>query len=171
LRGIWDSRFALAGFAFDDQQITVTVPASFDPAAQRLTIAAAEEAGFPEHVRLLEEPQAAFYCWLERNDARELWQRPDEGDLRHVLVIDIGGGTSDFSIFELRQSKQNSIPDIRRVAVSDHNLLGGDNIDLAIAHFLKPRFAGVAFRPALGSACRRLPSSERACAGRHRATG
>jgi molecular chaperone DnaK (HSP70) len=89
LRGTWDSRFALAGFAFDDQQITVTVPASFDPAAQRLTIAAAEEAGFPDNVRLLEEPQAAFYCWLERHDPGELWQRPDEGDpgLRHVLVL------------------------------------------------------------------------------------
>jgi hypothetical protein len=63
-------RFAEAGFAFNDQEITVTVPASFDAGAQRLTIAAAEEAGFPDAVRLLEEPQAAFYCWLGRRDAK-----------------------------------------------------------------------------------------------------
>ncbi len=145
LRGTWNSRFAQAGFAFDDQEITVTVPASFDAAAQRLTIAAAEEAGFPNDVRLLEEPQAAFYCWLEKHDpAHELWQRVDEDDtgLRHVLVIDIGGGTSDFSLFELRLNKQSAIPDIRRVAVSEHILLGGDNIDLAIAHMVEPRLAG-----------------------------
>ena len=143
LRGIWNSRFAQAGFAFDDQDITVTVPASFDAAAQRLTITAAEEAGFPGDVRLLEEPQAAFYCWLESHDpTRELSQRSDgDAGLRHVLVIDIGGGTSDFSIFELRQNEQTPDPDISRVAVSDHTLLGGDNIDLAVAHFLEPRLA------------------------------
>jgi len=144
LRGTWNSRFAETGFAFDDQEITITVPASFDAAAQRLTIAAAEEAGFPDDVRLLEEPQAAFYCWLERhNSAHELWQRLDYCDagLRHVLVIDIGGGTSDFSLFELRRNEQSPIPDIRRVAVSEHILLGGDNVGLAIAHLLEPRFA------------------------------
>ena len=103
LRGTWNSRFAKAGFAFDDQEITVTVPASFDAGAQRLTIAAAEEAGFPDGVRLLEEPQAAFYCWLQRHDsARELWQRLDDCDAgpRHALVIDIGGGTSDFTVLD-----------------------------------------------------------------------
>ena len=145
LRGTWNSRFAQAGFAFDDQEITVTVPASFDAAAQRLTITAAEEAGFPKDVRLLEEPQAAFCCWLEKHDpAHELWQRVDgdDTDLRHVLVIDIGGGTSDFSLFELRLNEQSSLPDIRRVAVSEHILLGGDNIDLAIAHMVEPRLAG-----------------------------
>jgi molecular chaperone DnaK (HSP70) len=172
LRGIWNSRFAQAGFAFDDQDITVTVPASFDAAAQRLTITAAEEAGFPGDVRLLEEPQAAFYCWLESHDpARELWQRPDNGDagLRHVLVIDIGGGTSDFSIFEIRLNEQTPDPDIRRVAVSEHTLLGGDNIDLAVAHFLEPRLAGADGRLSgpqwdlLVAACRHL--KEHALAG------
>jgi hypothetical protein len=144
LRSAWDSRFAETGFAFDDQEITVTVPASFDAAAQRLTIAAAEEAGYPDDVRLLEEPQAAFYSWLERHgSAHELWQRRDDCDaeLCHALVIDIGGGTSDFSLFELRLNEQSRIPDIRRVAVSEHILLGGDNVDIAIAHFLEPRFA------------------------------
>ena len=69
LRGAWDSRFAGSGFAFDEQEITITVPASFDAAAQRLTLDAAEDAGFPGSVRLLEEPQAAFYCWLEQHGA------------------------------------------------------------------------------------------------------
>jgi molecular chaperone DnaK (HSP70) len=145
LRGAWNSRFVDAGFAFDDQEITVAVPASFDAGAQRLTISAAEEAGFPDGVRLLEEPQAAFYCWLGRREAlHELRQRLDDSDAgpRHALVIDIGGGTSDFSLFELRLKEQNAIPDIRRVAVSEHILLGGDNIDLAIAHFLEQRLAG-----------------------------
>src|SRR5262249_16783651 len=78
LRETWNRRFAQAGFAFDDQEITVTVPASFDPGAQRLTTAAAEDAGFPDSVRLLEEPQAAFYCWLGRYDGlHELRQRLD----------------------------------------------------------------------------------------------
>jgi molecular chaperone DnaK (HSP70) len=145
LREAWNSRFAAAGFVFDDQEITVTVPASFDAGAQRLTMAAAEEAGFPGNVRLLEEPQAAFYCWLERHDPdHELRRRLDDGDAgpRYVLVIDIGGGTSDFSLFELHLNKPSLIPDIRRVAVSEHILLGGDNIDLAIAHFIEPRLAG-----------------------------
>ena len=145
LRGAWNGRFAAAGFAFDDQDICVTVPASFDAAAQRLTLEAAGEAGFPAGVRLLEEPQAAFYCWLERHDAmRELWPEPADraaGPL-HVLVIYIGGGTSDFSLFALRGAAAGAAPDIRRVAVSEHILLGGDNIDLAIAHLVEPRLAG-----------------------------
>ena len=142
LRGAWNNRFAEAGFPFDDQEITVTVPASFDAAAQRLTVAAAEDAGFPGGVRLLEEPQAAFYCWLERHDStQELWQllADREAGSRHVLVVDIGGGTSDFSLFELRPNGANPIPDVSRVAVSDHILLGGDNIDLAIAHLAEGR--------------------------------
>jgi molecular chaperone DnaK (HSP70) len=145
LREAWNSRFAAAGFAFDDQEITVTVPASFDAGAQRLTMAAAEEAGFPGGVRLLEEPQAAFYCWLQRHDpVHELRGRLDDRDAgpRYALVIDIGGGTSDFSLFEVHLNKPSQIADIRRVAVSEHILLGGDNIDLAIAHFIEPRLAG-----------------------------
>jgi len=145
LRATWNDRFAEAGFAFDDQAITIAVPASFDAAAQRLTIAAAEQAGFPDRVRLIEEPQAAFYCWLEQHDpARDLWDRLPNRDAgqRHVLVVDIGGGTSDFSLFELRQDSRSRFPEIRRVAVSDHILLGGDNIDLALAHLVEARFSG-----------------------------
>jgi molecular chaperone DnaK (HSP70) len=143
LRGAWNDRFAENGFSFNDQEITIAVPASFDAAAQRLTIAAAEDAGFPDGVRLVEEPQAAFYCWLNQHDpAHELWLRLPDRDAgpRHVLVIDIGGGTSDLSLFELREDKPSPIPLIKRIAVSEHILLGGDNIDLAIAHFAEARF-------------------------------
>ena len=144
LRDAWDSRFASSGFAFDAQEITITAPASFDAAAQRLTLNAAEEAGFPAGVRLLEEPQAAFYCWLERHGAAEpLRDGVDRytAEPRRVLIVDIGGGTSDFSLFELRPGASGAIPDIRRVAVSEHILLGGDNIDLSLAVLLEPRLA------------------------------
>src|SRR3954454_20446309 len=145
LRGAWDSHFARSGCAFDDQEITITVPASFDAAAQRLTLNAAEEAGFPGDVRLLEEPQAAFYCWLEQYSATDpLWERlaSHGAEPRHVLIVDIGGGTSDFSVFELQPGPPGAIPNIRRVAVSEHILLGGDNIDLALAVLLEPRLVG-----------------------------
>lgn len=142
LKGAWDSRFAHSGDTFDDQEITITVPASFDAAAQRLTLDAAEQAGFPKGVRLLEEPQAAFYCWLERHSsANPLWETDVAGP-RHVLIVDIGGGTSDFSLFELRQAPSGGIPAITRVAVSEHILLGGDNIDLTLAVMLEPRLVG-----------------------------
>lgn len=142
LRAAWNERNAASGsdVAFDAQDITITVPASFDAAAQRLTLAAAHEAGFPDTVRLLEEPQAAFYRWLEEHDqGTDLWnQLPgDGGGNRHVLVVDVGGGTSDFSLFKVRPVAATA--EIERVAVSDHILLGGDNIDLAIAHLAEPR--------------------------------
>jgi len=143
LREVWNNRFA--DCAFDDQEVTVTVPASFDVAAQKLTLAAAEDASFPGSVKLLEEPQAAFYCWLEQHpDAEPLWAGSGAQVVqsRHVLVVDIGGGTSDFSLFEVRPGAFGSIPDIRRVAVSEHILLGGDNIDLAIAVLLETRLSG-----------------------------
>ena len=142
LRDAWDSRFARSGFAFDGQEITITVPASFDAAAQRLTLDAAKEAGFPAGVRLLEEPQAAFYCWLERHPTAEAsWEGVDRytAEPRRVLIVDIGGGTSDFSLFELRPGASGALPDIKRVAVSEHILLGGDNIDLALAVLVEPR--------------------------------
>ena len=136
------------------------MPASFDAAAQRLTLDAAEEAGFPAGVRLLEEPQAAFYCWLERHGAAEpLWEGldPHTAEPRRVLIVDIGGGTSDFSLFELRPGASGAIPDIRRVAVSEHILLGGDNIDLALAVAAGASACGGTrpdVRPAMGSSRR-----------------
>ena len=139
LRAAWDAKFAGDGaeFRFDAQEITITVPASFDAVAQRLTLDAARQAGFPENVRLIEEPQAAFYRWLEKHDGPDdFWKAlPSDGpDARHVVVIDIGGGTSDFSLFEITRQPGSAVPQIKRVAVSDHLLLGGDNIDLALAH-------------------------------------
>ncbi|MBF0094457.1 MAG: Hsp70 family protein [Alphaproteobacteria bacterium] len=144
LRTAWDARCAREGedAPFAAQDITITVPASFDAAAQKLTLEAAREAGFPEGTRLLEEPQAAFYRWLEQRDggAWEALEGSSDGP-RHVLVVDIGGGTSDFSLFELEGGEAGAAPGMKRIAVSDHILLGGDNIDLAIAHLLEPRLS------------------------------
>jgi len=140
LRAAWDAKFAGDGARFNDQEITVTVPASFDAAAQRLTLDAAKEAGFSESVRLLEEPQAVFYWWLEsgaqRNDALENLR---QSRVRHLVVIDIGGGTTDFTLFEIDPRSNDSPSEIKRIAVSEHLLLGGDNIDLAIAHHVESR--------------------------------
>jgi molecular chaperone DnaK (HSP70) len=138
LRGAWDARFASKGAQFLNQEITVTVPASFDAVAQGLTLDAAKRAGFPESVRLLEEPQAAFYRWLEQHAAPDAFNLAETG-FCHVLVIDIGGGTSDFSLFKITARSSSSLPHIKRIAVSDHLLLGGDNIDLALAHHIQPR--------------------------------
>ena len=146
LRGAWDARFSGEGSPFFDQEITITVPASFDAAAQRLTLDAASQAGFPDNVRLLEEPQAAFYRWLEQHSSPDALKLPEIGAC-HVLVIDIGGGTSDFSLFEISRKSGAPLPHIKRVAVSDHLLLGGDNIDLAIAHHIEPRLASEALSP------------------------
>jgi molecular chaperone DnaK (HSP70) len=171
LRAAWDARFASEGIRFDEQEITVTVPASFDAAAQRLTLDAASEAGFPESVRLLEEPQAAFYCWLEQHrSADELWGKLLQDGSHHVLVIDIGGGTTDFSLFEITppssQYKASSpqsgtaLPQIKRIAAGDHLLLGGDNIDLALAHHIESRLATGELSPSqwnfLAARCRDL---------------
>ncbi|MBS0639829.1 MAG: Hsp70 family protein [Proteobacteria bacterium] len=173
LRGAWNDQFADANTAFNDQLVTVTVPASFDAAAQRLTLTAAEEAGFPAGVRLLEEPQAAFYCWLQSHDpAHALYQGHPTVEPRHVLVVDIGGGTSDFSLFELRLTPGTPIPAINRVAVSDHILLGGDNIDLALAHYVERQFTGGATGQLAGAewdqlvaACRTLKEQALAAPG------
>ncbi len=148
LRAVWDAKFAGKGIRFDNQDITITVPASFDAVAQRLTLDAAREAGFPESVRLLEEPQAAFYCWLEQHGTLgELSRQLPESEKQHVVVIDIGGGTSDFTLFEISRQIETSLPHIKRIAVSDHLLLGGDNIDLALSYHIKSRLAHEALSP------------------------
>jgi molecular chaperone DnaK (HSP70) len=140
LRAAWDTKFTGEGVRFDDQEITITVPASFDAAAQRLTLDAAHEAGFPADVRLLEEPQAAFYHWLDgRAGENAASKELSDMGVRHVLVIDIGGGTTDLTLFEIVPSSETPLSHIKRVAVSDHLLLGGDNIDLAIAHRIESR--------------------------------
>jgi hypothetical protein len=135
LRTVWDSGAASeqGPLALAEQDVLLTVPASFDEEARELTRRAAEQAGY-NHVTLLEEPQAAFYAWLESQG--DAWRhRIKVGDL--VLVCDIGGGTTDFSLILV--SEENGELTLKRVAVGDHILLGGDNMDLALARFLQQR--------------------------------
>jgi hypothetical protein len=132
LRQAWDSAFPDAPFT--GQQVLVTVPASFDAVARELTLEAAQQAGY-RNLTLLEEPQAAFYAWIERHaDWRE---RVRVGDL--ILVVDIGGGTTDFSLIAITERSGELALD--RVAVGEHILLGGDNIDLALAGVVSQRLA------------------------------
>ena len=114
--------------------MTLTVPASFDAVARELTVRAATDAGLP-HVTLLEEPQAAFYSWLERTPATRWRKQLAVGDV--VLVCDVGGGTTDFSLIAVSEADGNLA--LERVAVGDHILLGGDNMDLALAHAVRAR--------------------------------
>ncbi|MFN0101972.1 MAG: Hsp70 family protein [Bryobacteraceae bacterium] len=117
-----------------EAQVLITVPASFDPSARSLTEDAARSAGFENFV-LLEEPQAAFYAWLDRH---EDWrERVHAGD--RILVIDIGGGTTDFTLIAAGES--NGELTLERAAVGDHILLGGDNIDLALARGVEQELA------------------------------
>ncbi len=132
LREAWDSKMPDAPFT--QQQVLVTVPASFDAVARELTLKAAEQAGY-ENLLLLEEPQAAFYAWIDRHpDWRE---RVAVGDL--ILVVDIGGGTTDFTLIAV--TEQSGELALERVAVGEHILLGGDNIDLALARHLEQQLA------------------------------
>jgi molecular chaperone DnaK (HSP70) len=109
------------------ENILITVPASFDATARELTEKAAALAGYPKSLVLLEEPQAAFYAWIERH---EDWRdHVQAGDV--ILVVDIGGGTTDFTLIQASDTKGSLT--LERVAVGDHILLGGDNIDLALA--------------------------------------
>ena len=121
------------GHAWDlaEGQIVVTVPASFDEIARNLTAAAAEEAGFGKVV-LLEEPQAAFYAWTAQ--AGSSWRtQVSRGDI--VLVCDVGGGTADFSLIAITEKDGNL--EVERISVGEHILLGGDNMDLALAYTLQ----------------------------------
>ncbi|MDQ3003319.1 MAG: Hsp70 family protein [Fibrobacterota bacterium] len=115
-------------------QAVVTVPASFDEVARKLTAQAAKEAGLGSDVILLEEPQAAFYAWLD--GVGTAWRNQVQpGDT--VLVCDVGGGTTDFSLIAV--SEQDGNLDLERVSVGRHILLGGDNMDLALAYVLRGR--------------------------------
>ncbi len=117
------------------QTVYLTVPASFDAVARELTMQAAQMAGL-DTLTLLEEPQAAFYAWLAAN----------EGDWREqvqvgqsILVCDVGGGTTDFSLIQVTEQDGNL--DLQRVAVGEHILLGGDNMDLTLAHAVRGKLA------------------------------
>ncbi|MEZ4368789.1 MAG: Hsp70 family protein [Kofleriaceae bacterium] len=153
IRAAWDHAFADEDVAaFADQEVVVTVPASFDEAARELTLQAAAAAGYPPVV-LLEEPQAAFYAWLAGDHPRRT--RPAAGE--HVLVFDVGGGTSDFTLITVDADGDG----FARTAVGDHVLLGGDNVDLTLAKRVEQRLTERAGKPldamqwhALVHACR-----------------
>ncbi|MBP3959481.1 Hsp70 family protein [Gemmata sp. G18] len=120
----------------EEQTVVVTVPASFDDVARNLTAEAAKQAGL-KHVTLLEEPQAAFYAWLGTHSPQEA------GMLRpgmRCLVVDVGGGTSDFSL--IRAGEEKGELTFIRDAVGDHLLLGGDNMDLALAKAVEQKLPG-----------------------------
>lgn len=127
----WTAKSDLADAgSLSDQEVILTVPASFDAAARELTLQAAKEAGLG-NVILLEEPQAALYAWLEA--AGEGFRKQVRaGDV--ILVVDVGGGTTDLSLIAVTESGGNV--ELTRLAVGDHILLGGDNMDLALAHTL-----------------------------------
>jgi hypothetical protein len=120
----------------EEQAVVLTVPASFDDVARNLTVEAAQKAGLRDFV-LLEEPQAAFYCWLVTHSPAEANAlKPGS----RCVVIDVGGGTSDFSLIEAVEEK-GELGFVRR-AVGDHLLLGGDNMDLALAKFVETKLPG-----------------------------
>ncbi|HVO27257.1 MAG TPA: Hsp70 family protein [Candidatus Margulisiibacteriota bacterium] len=133
MRHAWDAAFADA--PLEQQDVLLTVPASFDAVARELTVQAARDAGLP-HVTVLEEPQAAFYAWIDAHG--DAWrQEVRVGDI--VLVCDIGGGTTDFSLIAVRDEGGGLL--LERVAVGDHILLGGDNMDLTLAYSVRDRLA------------------------------
>ena len=125
----WQRARELAGepAALAEQEVFLTVPASFDAAARDLTVEAALAAGL-DAVTLLEEPQAALYSWIEASGDFSRLLRPGDA----VLVVDVGGGTTDFSAI-VALDKDGAL-ELHRVAVGDHILLGGDNMDLTLAH-------------------------------------
>ncbi|WP_250514911.1 Hsp70 family protein [Caballeronia sp. INDeC2] len=130
----WNERFPDA--PLDAQDVVLTVPASFDEGARALTLEAARMAGL-ETLRLLEEPQAAFYDWLFHHRetlAGEL------ADTRLVMIVDVGGGTTDLTLIQV--AIENGEPVLTRIGVGNHLMLGGDNMDLALAHLVERRLAG-----------------------------
>ena len=158
LAGAWNKRFPDAPFS--EQQVVLTVPASFDASARELTQQAAVEAEFPEHFIMLEEPQSAVYAWL--NDAGENWRKQLNKD-DTLLVCDVGGGTTDFTLVRVEEEEGDLV--LRRVAVGNHILVGGDNMDLLTAHLAQQAFAEKGVKvdawqsTALWHACRQAKES------------
>ena len=133
LRACWDMAHPDQPLA--QQAVTLTVPASFDPAARELTAEAARAVGL-ENLILLEEPQAALYSWIQATQGG--WrEQVSVGDI--ILVIDVGGGTTDLSLIAV--TEQDGTLQLERIAVGDHILLGGDNMDLALAHSVRQKLA------------------------------
>lgn len=136
LANAWNARHPEAPLA--QQDVVLTIPASFDEAARALTLQAARDAGFElQRVTLLEEPQAAFYDFTSRH--RDGLAKALEG-VRLVLVVDVGGGTTDFSLVQVAMLPEG--PALQRLAVGDHLLLGGDNMDAALAKRVEGKLLG-----------------------------
>ncbi len=132
IREAWNNRMGKQ-YALEAQQVVLTVPASFDEVARELTVQAAELAGLPQ-VTLLEEPQAALYAWLAAHT--DSWQTQLRAGSA-ILVCDIGGGTTDLSLIAVTEGKNQL--QLERLAVGDHLLLGGDNMDIALARLVESR--------------------------------
>ncbi|WP_027213074.1 Hsp70 family protein [Burkholderia sp. WSM2232] len=144
VRAAWNQRFAEA--PLEHQDVVLTVPASFDEGARALTVEAARMAGLPA-LRLLEEPQAAFYDWLFHHRER---LAEELAHTRLVLICDVGGGTTDLTLIEV--SMADGEPQLTRIGVGNHLMLGGDNMDLALAHLVEARLAGGGERARLSAA-------------------
>ncbi|MCG6550888.1 MAG: Hsp70 family protein [Candidatus Magnetominusculus sp. LBB02] len=134
IRQAWNHAMAASDKALEAQDVYLTVPASFDAAARDLTVKAAASAGLPD-VNLIEEPLSAFYAWVNGNP--DGWRKEVAvGDI--VVVCDIGGGTTDFSLIAVEDDGGELT--LKRIAVGDHILLGGDNMDLMLAYAVKKKF-------------------------------
>jgi molecular chaperone DnaK (HSP70) len=131
IRNAWN--YQMADALLEEQELYLTVPASFDAVARELTVQAAQAAGLG-NLTLLEEPQASFYAWIETQGER--W-RQQIGVGESILVCDIGGGTTDFSLIQVSEEAGNL--ELRRVAVGEHILLGGDNMDLTLAYTVRAK--------------------------------
>lgn len=134
LRAAWNHHFPRQ--PLERQELVLTVPASFDEAARALTVEAARLAGLSP-LRLLEEPQAACYDWLYRHRGD---MATALGDARLLLVCDVGGGTTDLTLIQIASGESN--PQLTRIGVGDHLMLGGDNMDLALARTVEARLSG-----------------------------
>ena len=134
VRAAWNHRFPDS--PLEGQELVLTIPASFDEGARALTLASARMAGLPT-LRLVEEPQAAFYDYLQR---RRATLRADLANTRRILVCDVGGGTTDFSLINVAFDGDGT-PQLTRSSVGNHLILGGDNMDLALAHLVETRMA------------------------------
>lgn len=135
VKAAWDKAHPEAPLHW--QSVVLTVPASFDEGARALTLEAAQMAGLPQ-VQLLEEPKAAFHDWLVLQGDELAAQLADS---RLVLVVDVGGGTTDLTLIRVDASVDGGLPTLTRTAVGEHLMLGGDNMDLALAHQLETAFA------------------------------
>ena len=133
----WNHKFPKSPLA--EQDVILTVPASFDDVARTLTLEAAQRVGLHTNLVLLEEPQAAFYDYFRQHSESLIDKREDQ----LVLVVDVGGGTTDLTLIKIRwPSEEDGAPEVLRIAVGDHILLGGDNMDLTLAHLAEQRIVG-----------------------------